>query len=196
MEIKLLEDILISDEVSSLVKENEEVLFSFIPELGLSKGFNQNNEWHIYDVYDHTLKVLDNLPNNIILRYVGLFHDLGKVKTYTEDDNGVGHFFGHWEESRKIFLDFCKINNITGDLVDIVSRLIYYHDINFNKITESDLKAFLETFSVDDIKLLFIIKEADLLAQNTKFHYILDEYNELEERLIKLKNILEFICIR
>ena len=49
--------------------------------------------------------------------------------------------------------------------------------------------AFLETFSVDDIKLLFIIKEADLLAQNPKFHYILDEYKELEERLIKLKNI-------
>lgn len=189
MEIRFLEEILISDNCSSLIRENEEELFSFIPELGLSKGFNQNNEWHIYDVYDHTLKVLDNLPNNIILRYVGLFHDLGKVKTYTEDDNGVGHFYGHWEESKKIFLDFCKRNNISGDLVDIVSRLIYYHDINFNKITESDLKAFLETFSVDDIKLLFIIKEADLLAQNPKFHYILDEYKELEERLIKLKNI-------
>ena len=37
MEIKLLEDILISDEVSLLVRENEEVLFSFIPELGLVK---------------------------------------------------------------------------------------------------------------------------------------------------------------
>ena len=189
MEIKFLEDILISNECSSLIRENEEVLFSFIPELGLSKGFNQNNEWHIYDVYNHTLKVLDNLPNNIILRYVGLFHDLGKVKTYTEDSDGVGHFFGHWEESRKIFLDFCKRNNITGDLVDIVSRLIYYHDINFNKITESDLKAFLETFSVDDIKLLFIIKRADLLAQNPKFHYLLDEYKVLEEKLINLKNI-------
>ena len=187
--IKFLEKILLSDDCSSLIRENEEKLFSFIPELGLCKGFDQNNEWLIYDVYDHTLKVLDNLPNNIILRYVGLFHDLGKVKTYTEDDNGVGHFFGHWEESRNIFLDFCKRNNISGDLVDIVSRLIYYHDINFNKITESDLKAFLETFSVDDIKLLFIIKEADLLAQNPKFHYILDEYKELEERLIKLKNI-------
>ena len=185
--IKFLEKILISDEVSSLIRENEKELFSFIPELGLSKGFNQNNEWHIYDVYDHTLKVLDNLPNNIILRYVGLFHDLGKVKTYTEDDNGVGHFFGHLEESRNIFLDFCKRNNISGDLVDIVSRLIYYHDINFNKISNNDLKVFLETFSIDDIKLLFIIKRADLLAQNPKFHYHLNEYGDIEKRLIKMK---------
>ena len=53
--IKFLESILVSDEVSSLIRENEEGLFSFIPELGLCKGFNQNNEWHIYDVYDHTL---------------------------------------------------------------------------------------------------------------------------------------------
>ena len=189
MEIKFLEEILLNNDCSSLIRENEDVLFFFIPELGLSKGFNQNNEWHIYDVYNHTLKVLDNLPNNIILRYVGLFHDLGKVKTYTVDENGIGHFFGHWEESRNIFLDFCKRNNITGDLVNVVSKLIYYHDINFNKMSDDDLKAFLETFSVDDIKLLFIIKEADLLAQNPKFHYILDEYKELEEKLINLKNI-------
>ena len=185
--IKFLESILISDEVSSLIRENEEEVFSFIPELGLCKGFNQNNEWHIYDVYDHTLKVLDNLPCNIILRYVGLFQDLGKVNTYTEDSEGVGHFFGHWEESRKIFLDFCKRNNISGDLVDVISRLIYYHDINFNKISNDDLKAFLETFSVDDIKLLFVIKTADLLAQNPKFHYHLDEYGDIEKRLIKMK---------
>ena len=185
--IKFLESILVSDEVSSLIRENEKELFSFIPELGLSKGFNQNNEWHIYDVYDHTLKVLDNLPSNIILRYVGLFHDLGKVNTYTEDSEGVGHFFGHWEESRKIFLDFCKRNNISGDLVDVISRLIYYHDINFNKISNDDLKVFLETFSIDDIKLLFIIKRADLLAQNPKFHYHLDEYGDIEKRLIKMK---------
>ena len=185
--IKLLENILVSDNCSSLIRENEDMLFSFIPELGLCKGFNQNNEWHVFDIYEHTLKLLDNLPNNIILRYVGLFHDLGKVKCYFVDSNGVGHFFGHWEESKKIFLDFCSRNNISGDLVDIVSKLIYYHDINFNKISNDDLNAFLETFSIDDIKLLFIIKEADLLAQNPKFHYLLDEYDELEKKLIKKK---------
>ncbi len=187
MKISFLEEILISDEVSSLIRENEDSLFSFIPELSLCKGFEQNNEWHIYDVYDHTLKVLDNLPNNIILRYVGLFHDLGKVNSYIVDEDGIGHFFGHWEKSRKIFLGFCKRNNISGDLVDVVSRLIYYHDINFNKISKDDLKAFLETFSIDDIKLLFVIKEADLLAQNPKFHGLLDEYRELEEKLINMK---------
>ena len=187
MGINFLEEILISNKCSSLIKEFEEEIFSFIPELGLCKGFIQNNEWHIYDVYDHTIKVLENLPNNIILRYVGLFHDLGKVKTYSVDENGVGHFFGHWEESRNIFLDFCKRNNITGDLVGIVSKLIFYHDINFDKITESDLEAFLDEFTIDDIKLLFIIKRADLMAQNPKYHYLLEEYDVLEEKLIKMK---------
>ena len=72
MEIKFLEEILISDNCSSLIKKNEKELFSFIPELGLSKGFNQNNEWHIYDVYDHTLKVLDNLP--LITQHLSLIY--------------------------------------------------------------------------------------------------------------------------
>ena len=53
--LKKLFDILLSNNPSILIRENEDYIFNIIPELRKSKGFNQNNPWHIYDVYDHIL---------------------------------------------------------------------------------------------------------------------------------------------
>ena len=63
----------------------------------------QKNIWHVYDVYEHILHVIDGVPNNITLRLAALFHDIGKPFVYKEDENGVGHFYGHWNKSKEIF---------------------------------------------------------------------------------------------
>ena len=62
--VKNLFNILLSDNPSELIKYHEKEIFLLIPELEKSKGFNQNNEWHIYDVYEHILHVIDGAPNN------------------------------------------------------------------------------------------------------------------------------------
>ena len=65
-------DILLSNNPSILIRENEDYIFNIIPELRKSKGFNQNNPWHIYDVYDHILHVIDGVKENIILKTVNI----------------------------------------------------------------------------------------------------------------------------
>ena len=114
---------------------------------------------------------------------------------YTADENSLTVVEKKWltDNINKV-IDVNVYNDIPvygyngeGIIFDFLDYFSKENDINFNKITESDLKAFLETFSVDDIKLLFIIKEADLLAQNPKFHYHLEEYGEIEKKLIKMK---------
>ena len=77
---KLLE-ILLSDDVYDLFKQNEKEIFEIIPELKICKGFEQNSKWHIYDVYEHILHVVSNGENNIYLRLSALFHDIGKIGT-------------------------------------------------------------------------------------------------------------------
>ena len=104
--LKKLFDILLSNNPSILIRENEDYIFNIIPELRKSKGFNQNNPWHIYDVYDHILHVIDGVKENIILRLAALFHDIGKPYTYMEDENNIGHFYDHWTKSSEIFLNF------------------------------------------------------------------------------------------
>ena len=187
MDIKELYDILLSEKPSEEIKNNEKKIFELIPELEVCKGFNQNNPWHIYDVYDHIMHVVDNVDNNIIIRMAALFHDIGKPNTYTEDENKIGHFYGHYIESVKIFDAFSKRNNLNEDIVSSVKKLIFYHDKNIGKCNDEELKELSNIFTLDEIRMLFQLKKADLLAQNKKYHYILENYEVEEKELLKKK---------
>ena len=178
MSIKELFTILLSDKPSILLKENEKELFKLIPELERCKGFDQNNEWHIYDVYEHILHVVDNVPNTLVLRLAALFHDTGKPISYTEDENKVGHFYGHWDESKKVFDKFVGKDYFDPYLKERVSKIITYHDLNLSKLDD------ISMFNIQDIIELYAFKKADLLAQNEKYHYILDDYDKQKIELL------------
>ena len=184
MSIEELYNILLSDKPSNEILKNENKIFILIPELKKCKGFNQNNEWHIYDVYEHILHVVDNVPNNIILRLAALFHDIGKPISYTQDENGIGHFYGHWEESKKIFCSFAIKNNLDENMTDLISKIIYYHDVNIDKLDDKQIQKLCNTFNIEEIKMLYQLKRADLLSQNKKYHYILEKYNDQEKELL------------
>lgn len=184
MQFQDLSTILLSEKPSKLLKKQEKELFIFIPELQLCKGFLQNNIWHIYDVYEHILHVVDNTPCNFILRLAALFHDIGKPVVYFADENGVGHFYNHWQESKNIFLQFADKINLDDKLKNQVAKLIYYHDINFQKITTADKEKFLKEMNKNEIEMLFDLKRSDLLAQNPQFHSLLNDYIQQKEELI------------
>ena len=184
MSIERLYEILLGDKPSTKLLENEEELFKLIPELKVCKGFNQNNEWHIYDVYNHILNVVDNTPKDLVLRLAALFHDIGKPKTYSVDSNGIGHFYGHFNESKKIFDLFAHTHNIDKSISSVVSDLIYYHDLNLGVLRESKLNTLYTKLGIQGIEKLYILKRADLLAQNPKYHYILTNYDEEQEKVL------------
>ncbi len=181
-------EILLEDKPSDLLKENEKDLFEFIPEMKECKGFDHHNEWHIYDVYEHILHVVDNTPKNLILRIAALFHDIGKPEVFVLDEEGIGHFHGHWVTSMRVFETFAEQNDIKIEDKILISNLIYYHDRRVVNMSEDIIKRFLEVFNKDEIGLLFELKKADLKAQNSKFHYLLDEYDKSLEYLLSLYN--------
>ena len=185
MKIEELYDVLLSEKPSEDIIKNEKEIFELIPELRICKGFKQFNRWHIYDVYEHILHVVDNVEPNIILRLSALFHDIGKPKKFTLDEEGVGHFYGHWEESEKIFKYFSKKYNIDKEISEKVCKLIYFHDINIGRVVSIRLEEILKIFDKDDIKMLYKLKKADLLSQNSEYHYLLDDYDKQEKELLR-----------
>lgn len=191
MEINFLIDILLQQKPSEAIKENEETIFRIIPELKLCKGFSQNNNWHIYDVYEHILHVIDGVPNNIFLRMASLFHDIGKPLVYEEDENGIGHFYGHWEKSKEIFDKFATKYRIDDSTKSIISNLILYHDLNIDKISDDEIKKLINIFGRNGIIMLFQLKRSDLLAQNEQYHYMLEDYDKQEERLLSRHKVAE-----
>lgn len=179
--------ILLSNDVYNKFKQREEQIFLLIPELKECKGFEQNNEWHIYDVYEHILHVILGVDNNIYLRLVALFHDIGKLLTYIEDDSGVGHFYNHWKKSVEIFEKYQDKFDLSNEETTLITNLIFYHDINIQKMSDEELKNMITKIGVSNIKLLFSFKKADLLAQSSKFHNVLLNINQQEEKVMKIK---------
>lgn len=183
-------EILLSEDVYDKLKQNEQEIFELISELRVYKGFEQNSKWHIYDVYEHILHVVSGVDNNIYLRLSALFHDIGKPSSYTEDDNKVGHFYNHWNESIKIFKKYQENFGLSNEEIILITNLIFYYDINIDKITDEELNNMIISIGILNVSLLFSLKRADLLAQAPEFHSLLSNINNQEQK-VKNYNLLK-----
>ncbi len=184
MTYEVLLELLLSDDVYNKIKDNEEEVLKLINELILCINFKQNSKWHVYDVYEHILHVVEGTSNNKCLRLASLFHDIGKPLTYAEDDRG-GHFFNHWNESIKIFNRYRDKFNLSEAEFNLIVNLIYYHDLNIDKLNSSEREELFLILGLEGLKLLFELKRADLLAQSPEFHYLINNINKQEKELIK-----------
>ena len=71
------------------------LLAAVIPELKPLIGFDQRSPHHAYDLYTHVAHVVAGVPREPVLRWAALLHDIGKIPTFTRDETGRGHFYGH-----------------------------------------------------------------------------------------------------
>lgn len=131
---------------------------------------NQNNPHHIYDVARHTLTALATVirSDDLILKLAVLLHDIGKPYCYTEDDNNVGHFYGHAKISADIadrLLLSLKFDNRTRKSV---VELIFRHDIILNDSARV-VKRWLYRLGEEQFFRLLQLKRADVSGQNPAF---------------------------
>lgn len=96
-----------------------EDLFSQL--IGLEQGV-----YHDSDAWVHTLRVVDNLPNNLNLRLAGFFHDIGKSLTQSIDDGDI-HFYGHEEESGRIVRNIMRDLKYSSEQIRQVSKIVEMH---------------------------------------------------------------------
>lgn len=172
--------ILITDNPAKYIRNNIDIFFQILPELKPLQGFEQHNPWHIYDVLEHTLVVLENTPKNIFLRFAALFHDVGKPEKFFIGEDGKGHFYGHPEASAKIFDEVSSRLKMDKKTKKIVRLLIEKHDITFSKKTEKAYQ-FIKENGIDFVKLLFEIKKADNKGQNPEYASpVIEELNAIE----------------
>lgn len=78
------------------------LLEHFLPELAACVGVEQN-QYHSYDVWEHTMQVLENIETNdweVVL--AALFHDKGKKPTKWVGLDGVAHFY--WADKDEDYL--------------------------------------------------------------------------------------------
>lgn len=142
-----------------------DVMAVIIPELEPCIGFNQNNPYHKYTVYDHIAHAVANYRGNVIsVKMALLLHDIGKPECYTEDHNG-GHFYGHGIPSRDIaerVMLRLKFDNKTRD--EVVT-LVLYHDSDIYPGVRS-VRRWLNKIGYDMLDKLIGVKLADIGAHS------------------------------
>lgn len=172
-------DILKQDNSSDLIRWNKEDVYKVIPDLKKCDGFDQLNDYHIYDVLEHILVVLDNVGDDYLLKIAALFHDIGKPNCFIDDDNGVRHFYGHWDESIKIFDKYKDLFKLSDNDYKYVRDLIQYHDL---RPVSENMAKFKDLFG-NRVNGLLILKKADILAQNPEYNDSLEEIDNLLRNL-------------
>lgn len=159
----------------SVLQEYSDVLCVFIPEFEICVGFEQENRHHIYDVYTHILKAMEQSKGTPEIRLALLFHDIAKPLVAHFDEKNEQHYYGHPKKSAEITSDIMTRLRFDNDTKNRVVTLVKLHDtpIMLNDSVSPDrkrLKRIMSQIGKEMIFDLIEIKKCDNLAQKKKYY--------------------------
>lgn len=157
----------------------KDVFSLFIPELKDMFDFPQNNPWHIWDVFGHTIHAVEYCDSNdLTVRLAVFFHDFGKPHSYQDGEDGIRHFKGHGRVSADITDSIMKRLRFDNETRNNVVELVYYHDATF-EVGKKHVKRWLNKIGEKQFRRLLQVKKADNKAQNLELSS--DRIKELSE---------------
>lgn len=149
--------------VLDILLNYSDVIATIIPELKPCIGFNQNNRYHQYTVYDHIAHAVSNYTgSDIVVKVALLLHDIGKPTCYTEDENG-GHFHGHGVPSSQLAKQVVERLRFDNRAQQDIVELVLYHDAILDS-TVKVAKRWLNKIGEQQLFRLLDIRMADILA--------------------------------
>ena len=145
--------------------EEYDLLQYIFPEITHTVELKQNPEYHCYDVWNHTLKVVEEAERNFkgdIAFVMGAFlHDVGKGLEGIRGVNKKGYpsDIGHEEAGVPIAKKICKRLELGKDITNEVAMYVCWHGVRMNT-TEKSVKQFLfklknEFRNIDELKIGF-----------------------------------------
>lgn len=142
------------------------ILEIFLPELIEGYMCDQSRS-HIYDVFTHNVKALQNAAdNNFVLhvRLAALFHDIGKPRTKRFDPaQNLFTFYGHEVVGAKMSNKILLRLKAPLDLVDTVTKLVRYHMFlsDTEKVTHSAARRLVRNVGKELIWDLIDVRKCD-----------------------------------
>lgn len=169
-----------------VLTEYRGLIAELIPELKPMFHFDQKNPHHYLDVWSHTVEALQNSVPEPAVRLALLFHDVGKPATFSLDEKGIGHFYGHpkvSEETTAAVLERLRFDRAT---IERVRQLVRWHDSDILPEGKS-VKRWLNRLGEDGLRQLLAVKAADRGATNHKY----ENLSVLKLVEAKMRTVLE-----
>ncbi len=156
-----------------------DLLKHVVPEL-LEGVDMEQNQHHIFSVYEHNLKSLQyavekNFP--LDLRLASLLHDVGKPKSRQWKDTLTGKktkngkrgdwtFYGHQVIGAKQATAILQRLKYSNDIIEKVSLLVYEHMFVYDPevVTLSGVRRLVSRVGTDNVEALIKVREADRIG--------------------------------
>lgn len=158
---------------SQVINDYREIIAVFIPEIRDMFGFEQNNPYHMFAVWDHIIEVLarSNLfmsSKNLVLALAAFFHDIGKPHSYQDGSDGIRHFYGHAAKSAEMTDSIMRRMRFNNSIREQVVTLVKYHDADI-KPEAKYVKRWLNKLDSEHLlRCLFMLKYSDISGQVVK----------------------------
>jgi tRNA nucleotidyltransferase (CCA-adding enzyme) len=156
------------------------------PELLEQVGCEQN-QWHAYDVWGHTMRVLDESSGEPVERIAALLHDVAKPRTRAKSDKTHDWTFYHHEKvGADMAARWLRDYRFSNQERDLVTGLIRHHLICYtNEWTDAAVRRFIKRVGTDAVEPLLRLGEADALGKGRHVEEELQLLNELRGRIDK-----------
>ena len=177
-----------------ILREYPDVLAEIIPEIRPMIGYDQQNHHHSYDLWEHTVRGVEGVPTDPVLRLTMLLHDTGKPVVRTTDEKGEGHYKGHPKVSEEIARRTAEFLHLDNAFRDRLCTLVLHHDTPLRtqdgqiNTDRSFLLRRLNRYGEEDLRALFIIHCSDRIA--TGYSTPEREKTRLAERTAALDALL------
>ena len=178
-----------------MLKETR-LLHQFAPELVVMHGVTQN-AYHLYDVWTHTMKALDSIPedSDLTLRLAALFHDVGKPHTHSVDEHDNVHFYTHQHVGADMTRKILNRLRYPNDIISHVVRLVAMH-LRIGEYDSDWTDAAIRRLVRDaagDLEAMITLTQADKSAANTAMPSV--DMEELRMRIAETQSKVDAVSV-
>jgi tRNA nucleotidyltransferase (CCA-adding enzyme) len=157
------------------------------PELLDQVGCPQN-QWHAYDVWDHTMRVLDESEGGPVERIAALLHDVAKPRTRAWSEKTRDWTFYHHETLGADMADrWLREYRFSNQERELIVGLIRHHLICYSsEWTDAAVRRFIKRVGPENVEALLRLGEADALGKGRNVEAELAALGELAGRIGKV----------
>ena len=162
------------------------ILAAAIPELAPTIAFDQRSPHHAWDVFTHIAYVTAAVPPVLPLRWAALLHDVGKPATFTTDETGRGHFYGHAKTSGEMADQILRTLKAPTALREEAVSLISLHMTKLEP-EKKLLRRRLSRLGTETVKTLLLLQEADMSSKGVDNSGELLQFSQLRQILAEIE---------
>ena len=188
-----LEDILLSQKPSTYLKMMQKlgVLKVILPELDACAYCVQDKKYHKYNVFNHLVYTCDFIEPTIVLRLAGLFHDIGKPTTKSNESNDKITFHKHEVVGARLAAVILKRLCFDTKTIEEVTHLIRMHMYHYTReYTDAGIRRFIVNAKMTENDVadignfpLFKLRIAERLGNGFKKQSVTPRQKDFEERI-------------